>query len=109
MKRVPIHGGHMQWIIDQSINSASDISLAEMTIYPGETSELHRHNNCTEIIYILSGTVRQRIDDRWIVLETGESCLIPIGSAHQTQNLGQMDSRMILAYSRGTRHYEAIK
>jgi len=99
----------MQWIIDQSINPNSAISLAEMTIHPGETSELHRHNNCTETIYILSGSIRQRIDDRWTELNTGDSCLIPKGSAHQTQNTGPVDSRMILAYSKGIRHYETIE
>ena len=98
----------MTWLMDDSIQPEADMSLAEMTILPSEISELHRHANCTETIHILSGSIRQRIGDDWIELGEGESCLIPRNTKHQTQNIGKIDARMILAYSEGQRVYEPL-
>ncbi len=108
MKRVAIQGGHMVWLMDDTIESGANQSLAEMYVNPGEVSELHCHGNCTEVVYLISGHIRQRINDEWIEMRAGDVCLIPFGAKHQTKNIGDEIAKMVLAYSSGIREYEAV-
>ena len=103
-----ITGGTMRWIMDDSIHAGIGLSLAEMTVEPGMTSELHRHDNCGEVLYLQNGQIRQRIGDDWHELFAGEKCVIPAGFAHQTRNIGNVTAKMILVYQAGTRNYEAL-
>jgi len=99
----------MEWLMEDSINPAASISLAKMTVAKGVTSELHCHTNCTETLHVLEGVIEQRIDEEWKRLNTGETCLIPIGAAHQTRNVGSVKAVMMIAYSAGQREYVAVE
>lgn len=93
--------------MEDAIHSAAGQSLARMSVEVGVTSELHHHSNCTETIHVLKGEIEQLIDDGWIKLRAGETCLIPIGAKHQTRNVGEQTAVMMIAYSAGTRVYIA--
>ena len=108
MGSVPIQGGHMVWLMDDKIKSGAKLSLAEMYVRPGEISEPHRHANCDETLHVVHGQICQRIGQDWHNLKAGDTCLIPKGSAHQTENTGQETCKLILAYSAGIREYEAL-
>ena len=99
----------MTWLMDDGIEPGAGLSLAEMFVQPGETSELHRHSNCNETLHVLEGRIRQRIADGWQEMKSGDTCLIPQGSKHQTENIGGGTARLILAYSSGLRNYEALE
>lgn len=79
------------------------LSLARMTVAPGETSEAHRHPNCTEAIHVLSGQVEQRKGEQRVELATGDTILIPSGAIHQTRNVGRDTAVLMIAYSSGSR------
>ncbi len=105
---ISIAGGTITWLMEDSIEQGAGLSLAEMTVNPGQVSELHRHANCTEVIHLLEGETRQRVGDHWQTMQAGDVCLIPVGTIHQTQNLGPDTARMIIAYSEGQRDYETV-
>ena len=107
MPHAPTDGVTMHWLMEDRIQADAGLSLARMTVEPGKTSEAHRHSNCTEAIHVLSGQIEQRCDDRWTELLSGETILIPVGSLHQTRNIGTVPAVMIVAYSSGARIYEA--
>lgn len=107
-KSVKIPGGTMTWLMDDTIQSGAAFSLAEMTVSPGEMSELHRHNNCDETIFLRAGTINQRIGDKWLAMNPGDHCVIPRHTVHQTRNTGTGTAEMLLVYSEGIRHYEKI-
>ncbi len=96
----------MRWLMEDAVQADSGLSLARMTLAPGVTTEAHRHPNCTEAIHLLSGQVEQRRGADWIKLATGETVLIPAGTAHQTRNNGDRDAVLMIAYSSGARVYE---
>ncbi len=96
----------MEWLMEDAIQKDAGVSLARMTVAPDTLSELHSHPNCTEAIHVEQGTIRQRCGDEWMILEQGQTCLIPKGYSHQTQNIGAESAVLILAYSSGTRIYE---
>lgn len=100
-------GVTMEWLMEDAINPQANLSLARMTLAKGVTSELHHHTNCTETIHLLEGSIEQRIGKDWKRLEAGDTCLIPIGAAHQTRNMGNARVVMLIAYSAGQRVYVA--
>ena len=97
----------MTWLMDDGIQAGARLSLARMTVEPGVLSEAHRHANCNEAIHLLSGRVSQRRNDDWIDLDAGDTILIPVGAVHQTRNIGTDKAVMMIAYSSGSRIYQA--
>ena len=97
----------MSWLMDDAIQAGAGLSLARMTIESDVTSEPHRHSNCSEAIHLLSGRVEQRRGDSWVTLKSGDTILIPVGAVHQTRNVGSETAVMMIAYSSGSRVYQA--
>lgn len=100
-----IPGGTMTWLMDDEIQPGVGISLAEMTLNMCETSELHSHANCSEVVHVIEGKISLRIDDEWYLMSSGDQRLIPAKSAHQARNIGEKTAKMILVYSKGSREY----
>ncbi len=107
MLNEPSDGVTMHWLMEDKIQADAGLSLARMTVDPGKTSEPHHHSNCSEAIHVLSGQIEQRCDDSWVKLGIGDTTLIPVGAVHQTRNVGTDVAVMIVAYSSGSRIYEA--
>ena len=101
-------GVTMQWLMEDAIDARAGLSLARMSVAPGVTTEAHRHPDCAETVHLLAGRVEQRRDDEWIVLEVGDTLLIPVGAAHQTRSVGAESAVLMIAYSSGARIYEAV-
>lgn len=97
----------MSWLMDDAIQAGAGLSLARMTIEPDITSEPHRHSNCSEAIHLLSGQIEQRQGDSWVTLKAGDTILIPVGAVHQTRNTGSKTAVIMIAYSSGSRIYQA--
>lgn len=98
----------MTWLMEDRIVPAAGLSLADMTVAPGATTETHRHPNCTEAIYALENDVEIHMGDDVVALVAGKTILIPAGCRHHIRNPGIAPARLILAYSAGTRIYEKV-
>lgn len=96
----------MEWLMEDALHPGAGLSLAKMTVAAGQTSERHKHPDCTETIHVLSGQIQQLCGKDWITLTAGQTCLIPKNHLHQTRNIGSAPAVMILAYSSGSRIYE---
>ncbi len=64
-------------------DSVSGYEVRRVTILPGKTIYLHKHNQKTESISIVSGRCKAIIADESIVLESGDSATIAPLTAHQ--------------------------
>jgi len=71
------------------------ISIVE----PGNSSNLHAHDNREEIFYVVSGRGRIRVDDEEAAIEPGSCIYIPKGSAHQLFNTGDEILEVVAAAS----------
>ena len=107
-KPIQIPGGSMTWLTEDAIEPGIGLSVARMTVDPGQISELHRHDNCSEIVYLLNGEISQRVGDKWIDMTPGDHCHIPPDHAHQTRNTGPKSAELLLVYSEGKRNYERL-
>lgn len=97
--------GNMVWLADDRDRVRPGLSLARMTVHAGRTSPGHSHPDCTEVIHVLEGSLRQRIDDREYRVDAGETIVIPVGAVHSSTNAGNGDLVVMVAYSTGTRTY----
>ncbi len=100
--------GTMQWLIEDTSHPGADLSLARMTVYPDHTSPPHRHSNANEAIHVLSGQMAERLDKAWVEAGPGDTVYVPAGTVHQTRCIGDDPVVMMIAYSSGTRNYEAM-
>jgi mannose-6-phosphate isomerase-like protein (cupin superfamily) len=108
-KIFPEAWGTMEWLADEVLIPGANMSVALMTLKPGQSGVTHRHSNCHEFIYLIQGTVEQKLDDRKIRLVANDSVFIPLGTAHSSTNTGSEDARMVISYSEGKRIYEKLE
>lgn len=98
--------GTMEWVAQ---GEALGVSLAKMNILPGKVSPADRHDNCNEVLHVLSGAVEQRVGEEWHMLSEGQSIEVFAGDIHQTKNVGADDALVMIAYSSGERAYEQVE
>ncbi len=88
-------GSEIRSILDRTNSSAVNQSLAEATLPPGASTALHVHPHTEEMYYILRGAGRMTIEAEQREVGPGDGILIPPGTRHTIQNVGQ-DALMFL-------------
>lgn len=69
-------------IITDHTTTAGQYDLLKGYFPPGKQTPLHRHTRYSEQIYVLEGEFTVWAGESKLVLSTGESFLIPIGTPH---------------------------
>jgi len=82
-------GSEIRSILDRTNSSAVNQSLAEATLPPGARTQPHVHPCTEEIYYILRGAGRMTLGAEEREVGPGDGILIPPGTRHTIQNLGQ--------------------
>ena len=100
--------GTMEWLVDDQNKPGLGLSLARMTVLPGQTSPAHRHPNCNEVIHVLTGSIKERRDSTWHTLNVGDTLVINAGQVHQTRALSDTPATLMVVYSDSTRIYEEV-
>ena len=59
------------------------------TLLPGKTFRRHLHDNMEEVFIIVKGRARIMVDDEEAEISDGDVVVIPVGSVHTMENLGQ--------------------
>ncbi|MEI6500425.1 MAG: cupin domain-containing protein [Armatimonadota bacterium] len=81
-----------------------NLSLAEATIAPGQTTHRHRHRQSEEIYYVLSGEGIVEVAARKTAVKAGDAVLIPVGAEHCALSLGDVPLRLLCACSPPYQH-----
>jgi quercetin dioxygenase-like cupin family protein len=95
----------MRWMASARL-TATDLTLGRVVIEPGKANDRHAHPGCQEVLYLLKGRLEHSIGERSVVMESGDSVVIPRGVYHNARNIGRAPADMIVAYSAGDRGYE---
>ena len=61
------------------------------TLTPGSSVHSHSHKDMDELFIILSGRAKVIIDNEDMILERGDSVLLPSPKQHSMENLGGVD------------------
>ncbi|MCC7204107.1 MAG: cupin domain-containing protein [Phycisphaeraceae bacterium] len=92
--------GAIHWLTSQAANGAQELSMAITAIPPGGRNPLHRHPDCEEVLYVLSGEVDHVVEGAPnSVVAAGEAILIPRNLKHQAINRGAVEARLLVVFS----------
>ncbi|RYD37908.1 MAG: cupin domain-containing protein [Verrucomicrobiaceae bacterium] len=86
-EEVEVIGGKTHlWHSKPGFTATEDLLFVRVLIQPGEGHSFHYHPNKEEIIYFISGTAEQWLEDEMRVMGPGSSLYIPKGVVHATYN-----------------------
>ncbi len=84
------------WMVRPEVCQARDIQVCRAVLPRGEGHNFHTHPELEEVIYVLSGSIEQWVEQEKRMLHPGEAAHIPKGVVHATFNPGTEDA-IILA------------
>lgn len=76
------------WHCKQGMVKDTNLNFVRAQLGPGEAHNFHHHPEMEEILYILSGTAEQWIENEKRVMQAGDSIYLPTGIIHATFNAG---------------------
>lgn len=93
--------GIIKWLVTPDKDNA-DHTLGEVIVRPGLGHDRHNHPNAEEVLYFLSGTGLQMVDDgEPYEVHAGDVIYIPKGVFHSTKNIGWETLRVLALYNPG--------
>jgi quercetin dioxygenase-like cupin family protein len=100
----PTSFGSMKWMANAEV-TGTDITLGRVVIEAGKQNERHKHPSAQEVLYLLAGSLAHTLGDEEVVMEAGDTVVIPPDTFHNARSVGDVDADMIVAYSSGNRGY----
>lgn len=88
--------GLHHWLSKPGLTDAEQLTMCRVYMPPGEGHQFHRHPALEEIIYVISGTAEQWVEEEKRLLGPGEIAHIPKDVIHATYNGGD-DTLVFLA------------
>ena len=82
-------GSEIRELLHPKLHGANNQSLAEATIQPGQSTQLHRHAITEEIYHVTQGEGRMRLGESEFPIRAGDTILILPGTAHQVSAGGK--------------------
>lgn len=76
------------------------LTLAHVVLLPGKGHDRHNHPDADEILYLLSGSADQMVDDgEPFPVSAGDTVFIPEGAFHSTINTGWEPVALLAIYA----------
>jgi quercetin dioxygenase-like cupin family protein len=98
--------GTIEWLASGELGNAAELSLARMTLAPGQAIDTHCHDNAEESVYVVRGTVECRMQQGTTLrLAAGEAGTIPRGTVHTIACVGGEPAELVLNYSSAARGF----
>jgi quercetin dioxygenase-like cupin family protein len=95
--------GAIKWLCNGKLSPGAEQTLGVCHILPGQRNPLHYHPNCEELLYVLAGEGRHRLDDDVVELRAGMTIRIPVGVRHNLENTGWEPLVTLITFSSGDR------
>ena len=97
--------GRLEWFARKELNGA-DMTLGTCYLNPWMENTMHSHPNCDEVLYVLEGSIRHRLNGEEVEMNEGDSLFIPKGAAHNAVNKGNTEAVLSIAFDTGDRQTE---
>jgi quercetin dioxygenase-like cupin family protein len=86
----------IRYLIDGTVTGAG-MGVFELTVPPGaRVPPAHSHSDNEEVVYVLDGVLRYRVDDETRDLKPGERMYTPRGSVHAFSNPHAAPARALI-------------
>lgn len=83
-------------------------SLAEATLWPGQSTTEHYHPRAEEIYFIQSGEAEMRIEGEARRVGAGDAIAIPPGQRHKISNVGTEELRLLCCCAPAYSHEDTV-
>ena len=97
-------GSEIRELLHPAQHGNKNQSLAEATIQPGASTRLHLHAVSEELYHIISGRGHMVLGETRFEIEPGDTVLIPPGTPHCVEALGEEPLRMLCCCSPAYAH-----
>jgi len=94
-ERDQLDWGVMGWMSRPSTTNAKDLVVIEVDLQPGFGHAFHKHPNQEEVIYVVSGTVEQWIEQECQQLNPGDSAFIAADVVHASYNISSEPVKLV--------------
>jgi quercetin dioxygenase-like cupin family protein len=101
--------GSLSWLASRKAGNAEGITLGRVVIRAGQANPRHRHMSGEEVLYLVAGRLEHTLGGEKVVLEAGDTLVIPAGVFHNATSTGGVDAEMVVAYPTGTRDFDPEK
>jgi oxalate decarboxylase/phosphoglucose isomerase-like protein (cupin superfamily) len=96
--------GTAKWQAEQRLTGLESVSLGVVVMGPGDGHGRHNHPEADELLYVLSGTGEQMVEDadgteHLRTVGAGSVVSIPKGLFHSTINTGWEPMRVVAVYA----------
>ena len=94
--------GIIKWLVSPDQNPGAKLTFGEVILLPGQGHVRHNHPTAEEILYVLSGTGEQMVDDKApFAVHPGDTIYIPTAIFHSTINTSWAPLRLLALYNPG--------
>jgi len=107
-KRVNQEWGSLTWFASKELTKSDDITMGRVVIKKGKSNPRHIHGNCSEVIHLQRGRLKHFVGNEFVLMESGDTLMVPTGLDHYALNIGDEDAVMIVAYPAGQRHFQVV-
>jgi len=101
--------GSLAWAVSGEAGNCRTMTLGRVRIKAGRANSRHRHGNCDELLYLVSGQLDHYADDVGTLrMSAGDVIVIPAGVTHNARCVSAGDAEMIVIYSSPKREFEPM-
>ena len=94
--------GVIKWLVSPDLTPGANITFGQVVLLQGEGHTRHNHPESEEILYVLSGTGEQMVDDKpGFTVRAGDTIYIPTAIYHSTVNTGWEPLVLLAIYNPG--------
>lgn len=98
--RLEFDWGRIHMLSEERVTGAASFSFGHVELSTGQGHVRHNHPTADEVIFVLSGSGDQMLDDREPVpIAAGDCIWIPRGVYHSTVNRGAEPMALLVVYA----------
>ena len=101
--------GQLVWLIGAEQTPGAEQTFGVVTIEAGKRNPLHRHPNCEELLYVVSGEADHKLGEAVFHMTAGDVIRIPRGVPHWAQATGTEPLVAIISFSSADRQAENLE
>jgi quercetin dioxygenase-like cupin family protein len=101
--------GRLTWLIGEKQTPGAEQTFGVVTIEAGSRNPLHRHPNCEELLFVLSGEADHKLGEAVFHITAGDVIRIPRGVPHWAQATGTQPLVAVISFSSADRQTENLE
>lgn len=95
VEREELDWGTLGWLSRPPTTGASQLTVIEVNLLPGNGHDFHKHPDQEEVIFVVGGEVEQWLETESRTLKAGDSAFIPADMVHASFNVSDAPAHLI--------------